>query len=203
MRFVSTVTMIVCCLSVMAQTRSVKTPDFAYPKTVSANARKSLDKAMHAGDTQGILRSLIDYTLAQGSTGTANLPGCIALIDSVGNAASPGDDAVLRGMLPMLKAVIYNNVYSGQRWKYDGRTSVSLLPLPEDYTEWSGEQFRHRIAGLIDIALADSVALRAIPLKNYTGVITQDRMTAVYYPTLYHFVARQAIDILQGFGAVP
>ncbi|MDE6394692.1 MAG: hypothetical protein K2K77_05060, partial [Duncaniella sp.] len=79
----------------------------------------------------------------------------------------------------------------------------AMLPLPEDYTEWTGEQFRHRIAGLIDIALADSVALRAIPLKNYTGVITQDHMTAVYYPTLYHFVARQAIDILQGFGAVP
>lgn len=203
MRFVSAVTMIVCTLSAMAQTRSVKTPDFAYPQTVSADARKSLDKAMHAGDPQGILRSLIDYTLAQSSTGAVNLPGCIDLIDSVGNTAAAGGDAVLRGLLPMLKAVIYNNVYSGQRWKYDNRTSMSLLPLPRDYTEWSGAQFRHMITGLIDSALADSVALRAVPLKNYSGVITQDRMTAIYYPTLYHFVARQSIDILQGFGAVP
>ena len=192
----SAVTMIICCFTAMSQNTRVKAPDFAYPLTVSTDARRNLDKAIGDDDAQGILRSLIDYTLAQSSTDTANLPACLTLIDSVKGVS---DNPVLGSMLSMLEAVIYNNIYSSSRWKYDNRTSLSASPLPVDYTEWSGEQFRHRITGLIDNALADSVALRAVPLAKYSGVINQNRMTTVYYPTLYNFVVSQAMDIMQGF----
>ncbi|MDE6037647.1 MAG: hypothetical protein K2G05_05240, partial [Duncaniella sp.] len=177
----------------------MKAPDFAYPQTVSEDARRNLDKALREDNPREVLHSLIDYTLARSSTDAANVPGCISLIDSVRHVSR---NDVLPGMLSMLEAVIYNNVYTSARWKYDARTSLPQSPLPADYTEWSGEQFRHRITELIGCALADSVALRSVPLKAYDGVVTQDRMTSVYYPTLYNFVARQAIDIMQGFGGM-
>lgn len=199
LKFVSTVMSAVCFLSVTAQTVRMKAPDFAYPQTVSEDARKNLDKALREDNSREVLHSLIDYTLARSSTDAANVPGCISLIDSVRHVSR---NDVLPGMLSMLEAVIYNNVYTSARWKYDARTSLPQSPLPADYTEWSGEQFRHRITELIGRALADSVALRSVPLKAYDGVVTQDRMTSVYYPTLYNFVARQAIDIMQGFGGM-
>ena len=199
LKFVSTVMSAVCFLSVTAQTVRIKAPDFAYPQTVSEDARKNLDKALREDNPREVLHSLIDYTLARSSTDAANVPGCISLIDSVRHVSR---NDVLPGMLSMLEAVIYNNVYTSARWKYDARTSLPQSPLPADYTEWSGEQFRHRITELIGCALADSVALRSVPLKAYDGVVTQDRMTSVYYPTLYNFVARQAIDIMQGFGGM-
>lgn len=176
--------------------KGVKTPDFAYPKTVSAQAQTSLTAALAKGDNNGILRSLLDYALAQSSIAADNLPASFAKIDSV-KAASK--DEVLRSMLLTLEAVLYNDVYQSSKWKYDRRTSP-LFPIPADYTEWSGEQFRYRIGGLMDEALADSAALRRVPLSKYKDVVAQDRLTAVYYPTLYNFVVCQALNMMSDWG---
>lgn len=176
--------------------RGVKTPDFAYPRTVIKQSDKILSSAMRNGDDKTIVRSLLDYALAGSAIGNENIPKGIAKIDSVMGVSN---DPVLRGMLSMLEAYIYNNVYAMNRWVYDQRNSP-LEPVPADYDEWSGEQFRHRIESLLDVAIADSTALRAVPLRDYKGVITQDRQTEVYYPTLYDFVASQALTILEGWG---
>lgn len=40
-------------------------PNFAYPKTVGKNAVASLDKALADGDGKLLVRSLIDYGLAE------------------------------------------------------------------------------------------------------------------------------------------
>ena len=176
--------------------RGVKTPDFAYPKTVIKQSDKALSSAMRNGDDKTIVRSLLDYALAGSAIGNENIPKGIAKIDSVTGVSN---DPVLRGMLSMLEAYIYNSVYAMNRWVYDQRNSP-LEPVPADYDEWSGEQFRHRIESLLDVAIADSTALRAVPLRDYKGVITQDRQTEVYYPTLYDFVASQALTILEGWG---
>lgn len=174
----------------------VKKPDFAYPETVSAQAAKSLESALAKGDNVGILRSLIDHTLARVSISADNLPTCLAGIDSVKDVRH---DAVLSGLLSTLEAELYNNVYTRSRWKYDRRTAP-LFPIPADYNEWTGGQFRYKITSLIDSALADSVALRAVPLGEYKNVIKQERMTAVYYPTLYDFVTACALQIMSGWG---
>ncbi len=196
-RFMAVMAMLVTVGVMTAQTsgRGVKAPDFAYPQTVSAQAEKNLAVALRDGDSRGVVRSLLDYTLAKGAVSGDNIPACIALVDSVRDAST---DAVLRSMLSTLEAVIYNNVYTSSRWTYDNRTAP-LTPLPADYNEWTGEQFRHKVGALLDAALADSVALRAVPLARYSSVVTQDRETAVYYPTLYHFVARQALTIMKGW----
>lgn len=175
--------------------RGVKAPDFAYPKTVSAQASKSLAESLKQGNNQGVIRALMDYTLAESAIGGENVPACLAKIDSVKNVVS---EPVVRSMLDILEGVIYNNVYSSSRWTYDRRNSP-LLPLPADCKEWSGEQFRYRIGDLIGKALADSTELRKVAIEKYKEVITQDRMTAVYYPTLYDFVAWQALAIMDGW----
>lgn len=179
--------------------QKVTTPDFAYPKTVSANALAQLKKAVKADDRQAIVRSLLDYTMAQGAISRENLPTSIGLIDSVANSAS---SLTLRAMLLTLQASIYNNVYSAARWKYDGRT-LPLSPLPTDCTEWSGEQYRSVIIGLLDKALTDSTALHRERLDSWKKVITQDHETAIYYPTLLDFVAAQALNIYEGWNTLP
>ena len=183
----------------VAQTaRKVKTPDFAYPETVSTQSRKNLATALAAGNSEGVLRSLLDYTLARSSVSADNLTASLALVDSVVGVSS---DPVLRAMLLTLEAELYNNVYQSSRWKYDRRTAP-LFPLPADYTEWSGQQFRHTISSLVDSALTDSAALRAVPLASYKSAVSQNHYTTVYYPTLYNFVITRAIDMMTDWGDV-
>ncbi len=180
-----------------ASSSKVKTPDFAFPKTVIQQSSNSLSVAMRDGDNEAIIRSLLDYALAENAIGSGSLPDGIKKIDSV---MTVSNDPVLTGMLSMIEAYIYNNVYTMDSWRYDRRNSP-MEPLPADYNEWSGEQFRHKIESLIDVALSDSTSLRAVPLREYRTVITQDRQTEIYYPTLYDFIACQAVSIFKSWSA--
>lgn len=170
-------------------------PDFAYPKTVSAQAEKSLDDAILHSDNVGIVRSLMDFYLAQTSIGADNTPKALSRIADVCREA---DDESLKAMLYLLQADIYNGIYRGDRWKYDGR-DIPLLPIPDNYKLWSGGQFKHRIISLIDSALSFAPQLEQVPLKDYARVINADAHTYIYYPTLYDFVASRSIGILEGF----
>lgn len=180
-------------------------PDFAYPKTVSAESLKSLSASLKSADGPAVVRSLMNYYLAQTAIGRANASGALAKIDSI---ATVTDNRIMKSMLLTLEADIYSSLYMSQRWKYDSR-DIPVTPLPSDYTEWSGVQFRSRISSLLDAALVYTPELQKTPIKSYASVIdlgneqnsggssvTAGRTTEIYYPTLYDFVANRAIDLL-------
>ena len=103
-----------------ASSSKVKIPDFAFPKTVIQQSSNSLSVAMRDGDNEAIIRSLLDYALAENAIGSGSLPDGIKKIDSV---MTVSNDPVLTGMLSMLEAYIYNNVYTMDSWRYDRRNS--------------------------------------------------------------------------------
>ncbi len=168
-------------------------PDFAYPKTVSATADKNLGAALKTGNGQEVVKSLIDYTLAQMLIDADNLPEAVGRIEAI---TMQEKDPCIKAILYTLLADIYKDIYSGDRWKYDQRNNP-LLPLPADYNAWDGNQFKHKISSLSDSALADTAPLQSSPLKNYTSIIDCDKYAGIYYPTLYDFIAFRAIENLK------
>ncbi len=189
-RFIST--LIAVLMTIAASSQQVKTPDFAYPKTVSKNADARLAAALKAGNDVAALRALTDWYLAQAMTAPENITPALNRIDSVcGRLAS----APARAVGSLLKADIYYNLYMSESWKYD-RRDTPLTPLPALYTEWNGRQFAMRVGQLTDSAMADPAALKSVPLRDYASLITQDTETRIYYPTLYDFVARKSANML-------
>lgn len=175
-----------------------KIPDFAYPKTVSQQSEKNLAAALRASDSPAVVRALIDYYLAQVSIDADKASEALRKIESVN---SNSKDPALSSMLYLLRADIYFNIYNANRWKYDQR-SVPLLPLPENYSLWSGEQFRNKILALTDSALSYADAIKNVPLNKYAADITTSAQTYIYYPTLYDFVANRSIVMLQSLSTV-
>lgn len=173
--------------------QKVAQPDFAYPKTVSKNAIKELDSSLSAGNINGSMRALIDYTIASQMIGADNLPSVISKIDSARSVLSK---PVMRSLTYLLEAKIYRDIYNSNRWIYDKR-NLPLTPLPGNCKEWSGQQFGMRITQLVDSALLDSDVLKSARLSDYKKIITQNAMTAVYYPSVYDFVANSAIDMIE------
>lgn len=171
---------------------SPKQPDFAYPKTVSAQSEKNLTAAMRTSDYPGVVRSLMDYYLAQVSIDSDKSS---AALEKIKDVCAKEKDETLKSLLYLLQADIYLDIYQNNRWKYDER-SVPLTPLPNDYNLWSGEQFRTEISALIDSSLTYSAAIKDVPLKKYASVINSDTQTFVYYPSVYDFVATKSIRIL-------
>lgn len=170
---------------------TIPVPDFAYPQKVSRASLEYMHSAIGRGDSQATVRSLIDYTLAQGSIAESNLPAAISLIDSV--ASLPSTGTVTKAMLRALQATLYQTIYERQRWKYDRRT-LPLSPLPSDITEWSGEQYRNVISHLYATALADSTALAATRITEWKSVVSQTALSAIYYPTLLDFIGARALS---------
>lgn len=168
-------------------------PDFAYPEDVTAAGEKSLAEALAARDYPKALSSIINMSLAQSAISADRLP---AQIDRIEKLRDESSDPAFKALLNSLLARIYSDVYNDDRWKYDGR-DLPLTPLPEDYTLWSGEQFKHHIASLVNLSLADADALKKIPLREWAGPVAVDNASLVYYPTLYDFIASSAIDHLE------
>lgn len=167
-------------------------PDFAYPKTVAANARKQLDAAKKSHDGNRLVRAAIDLSLAKAAVNGDDLP---AVITEITQLASEERSPETRALLNSLLAKIYSQIYEADRWKYD-RRQLPLNNFPGDYNEWSGEMFRLRIKELADKSLADRAALQKAPLGDYRDIVACDGRTSIFYPTLYDFIASQAIGHL-------
>lgn len=185
-------------------------PDFAYPKTVSEDADKSLARALSESDGPMILRAILDYYLAQTSINSENAQPVLNRIDSICTASA---DPLLKAMLLTLQADIYSAAYNASRWKYDSR-NLPPTPLPTDFNEWSGEQFRNRIDILVGDVLSYKSQLKKVPITAYASVIDMDgqrggqksivnrRLTEIYFPTLYDFVASQCLELLRSNGSI-
>lgn len=159
-------------------------PDFAFPATVSKTAKADLAKAEASNEPHKALNALIRLTVADEMVDPASLQQSIRLTEK---AAKQFAGAPEGGLYDCLLATMYDAMYSANRWKYDKR-ELPLTPLPEDLTEWSGEQFRAKIQSLSASALEKADALSRLKISDYADVIVADKLTATYYPTVLDFV---------------
>ena len=114
MRYVTSITALIVLFCIQVHASIPATPDFAFPKRVSAEANRSLKQALSASDGPGIVRAVMDYTLAQGAVDTDNISASLARIDSVRGLESVSP--VTRSILSLLMADIYAQLYNQKRW---------------------------------------------------------------------------------------
>lgn len=184
------------CISIAAAAQARKaelpTPDFAYPKTVATNAEKDLGIALKTGNDIAALRAMMDFGLAQGQTGKENLPDVVNKVKNLSQQLSTPEGQALA---ELLLANIYNSIFEADKYVYN-RRELPATPLPDDYTQWSGDQFRNEIFRLCKEALSKEADLKRMPLRNFESIITCDQASAIYFPTLFDFAAHNSISLL-------
>lgn len=166
-------------------------PDFAYPKEVIKNADALLNKALNEGDGQKVVESLIQYGLAQTSISADSLPSVTGKIERVRDGEK---SPVTQSLLNLLLADIYRQYYSNDRYNIDKRTQVDADG--DNFTLWSGNQFRQQIEKLCVDALANQKELKAQMIEDYADIINGSTLTSVFYPTLFDFASSKAASIL-------
>lgn len=189
-------------VSIMATTK----PDFAFPKKVEAQSEKMLKSAIKSGDSPAVMRALMNLTLARSEVAANSLSGSLAQIEKV---ADETPDAALAAMLTLLRADIYAGIYADNSWKYNER-QLPLSPLPENFTEWSGDQFRAVTDSLLRKVTEASDILGTVELKEYSDVLKYDSRDTNIFPTLLDFATFKSISIMrsmaygeQGRGVTP
>lgn len=162
----------------------VKAPDFAYPKTVAANAEKTLKAAQSRGDAVGELRALMELTVARSLVDRASRQKSY---EQVLEAANRQKDKQMKALFQLYASEVADNIYSNNRWQFN-RRSMPLAPRPKDMSEWSGEMFRTVIDSLVREAWANAGAM---PIGKLEQVVSANKLTRQYYPTLRDFVGSE------------
>lgn len=174
---------------------SIKLPDFAYPKTVEADATKALARADAASGDSGParLRALLELCAAQRTIDIASLFTQPALVEQ--QLAKPGLSNASKAMLLSLEANILGNIYTRESYKYN-RVTAPLEPYPTDISEWSGEQFRTRVMALLDSA---AVFADATPLSHFAASIEYSLEALTYIPTVADFIRYRRAQTCESF----
>lgn len=169
----------------------VSKPDFAYPVTVSKTATADLAIAEKEKDAHAALNALIRIAVANNMIDPASIQKSIRLVEKTADKFKASDQS---GIFDCLLIDMYGSMYSRDRWKYNQR-DLPLVPLPADMAEWSGEQFKARIDSLAKASLAKADQLSKLKISDYSDIITANKLTAAYYPTMLDFVCSSYLDI--------
>ncbi len=170
----------------------VPAPDFSFPENVTKQALTDLDKGIASHDGQLVIDALLRYSIAQQEIDPDRINKVSVRIDSV---IAVTTDVPTRALLHLLQARQYYEAYLDESWVYDER-QLPLEPLPQEISEWSGDQFKMVIKRELAEALAPAKSLQDTPLSKYNKVVVANQLTLTYYPTLYDFVASQALTIM-------
>jgi hypothetical protein len=97
---------------------------------------------------------------------------------------------------PVMHAVLahwYWHYFQQNKWRFMQRTQTAEPP-GKDFTTWALPQLFAGIGKQFDAALAAEKTLKATPIGDWDGLIEKGTMPDAYRPTLYDFVAYQALE---------
>lgn len=190
----ATVTLSIILLTVILNpiaSGKTPTPDFAYPEKVARQAENDLNQSLSEGNGEKVADALIRYGLARTSVSNDNFAEVIAKVSDV---ISNEKSVPTRSILNMLLADIYAAYYNMDSYNLDRRTTVASTT--DDFTLWSGEQFKAKITELCDSALANSDVLKTVALSDYPDLIAIDKESRPFYPTLFDFASYHTMQQL-------
>ncbi|MCM1110684.1 MAG: hypothetical protein NC336_05715 [Clostridium sp.] len=177
---------------------ALATPDFSYPATVVKDNNACLAEALASGSEKEALRALMNIEIASVIVDAESVDSVLKVSRAVIDRFT--DDAT-RTLGKLFLASACNDFYRSNRYVYD-RRSIPLRPYPDQISLWSGEQFRDTIFSLVREAVGPRERLFATPLRDWDLLVSIPEGSAVYYPSLYDFVATKSISIVSGLSEI-
>lgn len=171
----------------------MKSPDFAYPKTVAKNASADMDKAVASGDWPSAIDAAIQMVTADNIVRRNNIVNGLSKIDSVSALAPDAWKAALQ----LIKADILSSVYSSMRWQADSR-KLPTDSVPENPFEWSRDIFAENVSdicsGVLDASSGDSR-----PLKDWGKIMENTSDAYSFAMTVEEFISYRCFSLLGNF----
>jgi len=99
----------------------------------------------------------------------------------------------IKPVLETLLAYWYWQYFQNNRWRFMQRTTTAQAP-GADFTTWDLPRLFTEIDRHFQRALASHVALKRIPIASYSDLLTKGDMPDTYRPTLYDFLAHEALQ---------
>lgn len=105
-------------------------------------------------------------------------------------SARPPLQNILQGML----AKLYHQYYTDNKWRLNHQRREGRVIDGLDYTTWDGAMFLKMIDDAYQRTLVNPAVLQQIDLASIKEILEYQSTTAHLRPTLYDFLAHQAVD---------
>lgn len=168
-------------------------PDFAFPKTVEADASAALTRQISGKQYPQALASAMQIVVARNLVDNSGVDASVAFLDSIGRLVPQPYSAIAT----LLQAQVYLDYYHGQSYKFDQRT-LPLNSFPPKCAEWSKGLFAQKIGQLTEKAVKETTEAPTVPLAELAPILTSVK-DAKYIPDAYSFTVCKAIDMLDTF----
>lgn len=168
-------------------------PDFAFPKTVEADASAALSKQISGKQYPQALASAMQIVVARNLVNNSDVDASVAFLDSIGRLIPQPYSAIAT----LLQAQVYLDYYQGQAYKFDQRT-LPLNSFPPECAEWSKGLFAKKIGLLVEKAVKETSEAPTVPLSDLAPILTSVK-GARYIPDAYSLTVCKAIDMLGTF----
>jgi len=102
-------------------------------------------------------------------------------------------------MKPAMETLLghwYSQYFQHNRWRFNQRTQTAASP-GADIQTWDLERILAEIGSHFDAALADAATLQTTPVAAWDFLIDKGSVPDVYRPTLFDFLAYEAISFYQ------
>lgn len=110
------------------------------------------------------------------------------------------ENAAERSVLHSMLGELYLQYYQKDGWTIDQRTELGDL-VPDDMKEWTRGILFNKVVDHLNASLAEQKELEQVKVEAYADVILLGKDSRTYYPTLYDFLARRAIEVFRQMGA--
>lgn len=160
-------------------------------KTAIGKLNVIYGQSLKSGDDVQFVKSII-YRLACQQYTEENIT--VATINALYSDLQKAKSNVAQALVNSLLGEAYWNYYQQNRWKYLNRTDVNDDKSNRDITTWSLDRIFDECVDAYKRSLANCDALGDIKIDYINDILTGDKETRTYRPTLYDFVAHRAIS---------
>ncbi|MDN4163939.1 MG2 domain-containing protein [Cytophagales bacterium LB-30] len=100
-------------------------------------------------------------------------------------------------VLTSVLAQIYRQYYNNNRWEYLERAEASPSSYTSDFRLWDIHRMYHEVDSLFQASLVPAERLQKEPINDWLELLIEAQHATRYRPTLYDFLAHEAIDFYQ------
>lgn len=180
------------CFSTMRATSVEEQPDFAFPQTVITNADSVLRFSKSPRQCMAAVMQIATskYIVDRDSIQTVN--------ELLAGYSKNATDPAIKALINLYRVELLTNFYQHNRFRVN-KIEAPLNPLPQNPTDWSGDQFKMVLGNLITESLDYASRLRTIDISVYKDVIASTDNSRAFYPHLSDFVflmAKQYASII-------
>ncbi|NDV67622.1 hypothetical protein D0T66_01760 [Dysgonomonas sp. 25] len=163
------------------------------PQSAAKEVEDILKQAIAEKNTQQVIKSLLVKNIYKIKIDKKNNTAIFADLNQL--LAETKDEAY-KALLNSLLAELYNDYYNWNRWNFYNRTALTDV-VPEDIKEWSGSNFSDKVLEHLKQSVANSEVLKKHTTKEFDNIIVLGDNSPAYYPTLYDFLMKRAIEEAQ------